>query len=99
MRTILLAILCVPFVAAAIEPVAGEKEVICSTPTAVFAAVQTLYEEYPIWHGDSQKESSVVITANPDTGSWSIIQYDKDMACVLEIGEGFRFRDPKQLKL
>jgi hypothetical protein len=41
----------------------------------------------------------VVITANPTTNSWSIIQYNEKVACILEVGKGFQFRDTQKLKL
>jgi len=99
MRLVLLTILCVPFMAFANEPVKINKEVFCTNTTTMFSAVRTMYGEQPIWHGDAEGESSVVITANPTTNTWSIIHYNEKIACLLEIGKGFRFRDTKKLKL
>jgi hypothetical protein len=99
MRLALLTILLVPFMAFAEVPVTVNKEVVCTKPSIMFAAVRTTYGEQPIWHGDAEGESSVVITANPTTNSWSIIHYNEKVACLLEVGKGFRFRDIKKLKL
>jgi hypothetical protein len=86
-------------VAFAEVPVTVNKEVVCTNPSTMFSAVRTMYGEYPIWHGDADGEGSVVITANPTTNSWSIIKYNEKVACLLEIGKEFQFRDSKKLKL
>jgi len=99
MRLALLTILLVPFMAFAEEPVTVNKEVFCTTTTTMLSAVRSSYGEYPVWHGDTEGEGSVVITANPTTNSWSIIQYNEKVACILEVGKGFRFRDTQKLKL
>jgi hypothetical protein len=99
MRLALLTILLVPFMAFAEEPVTVDKEVVCLKTSTMFAAVRTTYGEQPIWHGDAEGEGSVVITANTTTNTWSIIHYNEKVACLLEVGKGFRFRDIKKLKL
>jgi hypothetical protein len=99
MRLALLTILLVPFMAFAEVPVTVNKEVVCTKPSIMFSAVRTTYGEQPIWHGDAEDESSVVITANPTTNTWSIIHYNEKVACLLEVGKGFRFRDTRKLKL
>jgi hypothetical protein len=99
MRLALLTILLVPFMAFAKEPVTVDKEVVCTNTATMFAAVRSTYGEQPIWHGDAEDESSVVITANPTTNTWSIIHYNEKVACLLEVGKGFRFRDTRKLKL
>jgi hypothetical protein len=99
MRLALLTILLVPFMAFAEVPVTVNKEVFCTKTTTMLAAVRSSYGEYPVWHGDTEGEGSVVITANPTTNSWSIIQYNEKVACILEVGKGFRFRDTQKLKL
>jgi hypothetical protein len=81
------------------EPVTVNKEVVCTTTDTMFSAVRTMYGEQPIWHGNAEGEGSVVITVNPTTNSWSIIQYNKKVACLLEGGKGFWFLDTRKLKL
>lgn len=99
MRLALLTILLVPFMAFAEEPVTVKKEVVCTKTTTMLGALRNTYGEQPIWHGDAESEGSIVITANPTTNTWSIIQYNEKVACLLEIGKGFQFRDTKKLKL
>jgi len=99
MRLALLTILLVPFMAFAEEPVTVNKEVVCTKTSTMLAAVRNMYGEQPVWHGDAESEGSIVITANPTTNTWSIIQYNEKVACLLEVGKGFRFRDTKKLKL
>lgn len=81
------------------EPVTVNKEVVCLKTSDMFSAVRTMYGEYPVWHGDTESEGSVVITANTTTNSWSIIHYNEKVACLLEVGRGFQFWDSKKLKL
>jgi hypothetical protein len=80
-------------------PITVNKEIVCTTPSIVFSAVRSMFGEQPIWHGNAEGEGSIVITANTTTNSWSIIQYNEKIACVLEVGKGFQFRDTKKLKL
>ena len=99
MRLALLTILLVPFMAFAEKPVTVNKEVVCTSTINMFSAVQSMYEEQPIWHGNAEGEGSIVITANTTTNTWSIIHYNEKVACLLGIGKGFRFRDTQKLKL
>lgn len=99
MRLALLTVLLVPFMAFAEKPVTVNKEVVCTKPSTMFAAVRSEYGEQPIWHGDAEGEGSIVITANTTTNTWSIIHYNEKVACLLEVGKGFRFRDTQKLKL
>jgi hypothetical protein len=98
MRLAILTILLVPFMAFAKEPILIDKKVVCLKTTEMFASIQSKYGEFPIWHGDAD-EGSIVITANRITNTWSIIQYNEKVACLLAVGEKFQFRDSHKLKL
>jgi hypothetical protein len=99
MRLALLTILLVPFMAFAEKPVTVNKEVVCTSTINMFSAVQSMFGEQPIWHGNAEGQSGVVITANSTTNTWSIIHYNEKVACLLEVGKGFRFRDTQKIKL
>ena len=53
-------------------------------------------EEYPIWVGTSDtsktSKTSTMIMVNNSTQTWTVIQFDKKIACVLGVGEGFKFK-------
>jgi hypothetical protein len=63
-----------------------EKPVICSDPKTVVENVSRDYQEVPAWAGKDDK-SRYVLTLNTKTGSWTIIQYNDKLACVLGTGD------------
>ena len=64
------------------------KPVTCDTTQLVFQALFEQAGERPIWlgRGDGADASSTTIFANEKTKSWTIVQFDKNMACVLGSG-------------
>ena len=50
-------------------------------------------QEHPFWVGtnDTSKTSTVVML-NDKTQTWTVVQFDKKVACVLGAGEGFKFK-------
>jgi hypothetical protein len=66
------------------------KPVTCDSTLLVFQALLEQAGEKPIWvgKGDGADTSKTVILANEKTKSWTIIQFDKNMACVLGSGVG-----------
>jgi hypothetical protein len=66
------------------------KPVTCDSTLLVFQALLEQAGENPIWvgKGDGVDTSKTVILANEKTKSWTIIQFDKNMACVLGSGVG-----------
>ena len=64
------------------------KPVTCDSTLLVFQALLEQAGEKPIWvgKGDGVDTSRTVILANEKTESWTIVQFDKNMACVLGSG-------------
>jgi len=64
------------------------KPVTCDSTLLVFQALLEQAGEKPIWvgKGDGVDTSRTVILANEKTKSWTIVQFDKNMACVLGSG-------------
>jgi len=64
------------------------KPVTCDSTLLVFQALLEQAGEKPIWvgQGDGADTSKTVILANEKTKSWTIVQFDKNMACVLGSG-------------
>jgi hypothetical protein len=79
------------------QPVTVEKPIVCDTPKIV---IETLtgsgYQEQPFWSG-TDKLSRYIMLVNEDTGSWSIVQFNNNIACVLGTGDNHRqiFSGPK----
>lgn len=82
-------ILLVPLLASA-EPIQINKPVTCENTLLIFQALLEQAGEKPIWvgKGDGTDTSKTVILANEKTKSWTIVQFDKNMACVLGSGVG-----------
>ena len=82
-------ILLAPLLASA-EPIQINKPVTCENTLLIFQALLEQAGEKPIWvgKGDGTDTSRTVILANEKTKSWTIVQFDKNMACVLGSGVG-----------
>lgn len=94
-----IAIACVLFLPAFVVaqqqqgPVKVEKPVICG-PTELVIGEVANYKEIPVW-GSQLEDSKIALFANPETESWTMIQWNKDVACVIEAGKGYFLKDPK----
>jgi hypothetical protein len=96
MHKFIFGVLLLPALAYA-QPVTVEKPVICDTPKIVIETLTgTGYREQPFWAGND-KSSRYIMLVNEDTGSWTIVQFNNNIACVLGTGENHRqiFLGPK----
>jgi hypothetical protein len=67
-----------------------ERKLTCGKTQFVLTALSKKAKESPVWVGyDPATGTNTAIMVNPETLSWTVVQYDKDMACVLDSGEGF----------
>jgi hypothetical protein len=87
-KTLILLLTTLSFYALA-EPITKNKRVICDdTTTLINAMVNGEYKENPVWSGlDIESETKYGLLMNSKTGTWTIIQFDEKMACVLGVGE------------
>lgn len=86
MRKFLLGVLLLPAMATA-EPVTVEKPVQCDkTERVINYLLNSEYKEKPIWVG-SDDLSRFSIFSNNKTGSWTIVQFNETVACILGAGE------------
>ncbi len=85
----LILFLLVPLLASA-ETIQLNKPVTCVSAMLVFQALVEQAGEKLIWvgKGDGADTSRTVVLANEKTKSWTIVQFDKNMACVLGSGVG-----------
>ena len=74
-------------------PVTVEKPVICG-PTEIVITSVVEFKELPIW-GSQLEDSKIALFANAETETWTMIQWNDDVACVIEVGKGYFLRDPK----
>lgn len=89
MRTFILGVLLLPVFALA-EPVTVEKPVVCDRVEKVFEELQgQSYKEQPIWIGAGEN-STFTIFANEKTKTWTVVQFNDNIACVLGMGDNGR---------
>ncbi len=63
------------------------KPVYCSSLKLVIETVTSPeYREEPVWSGRDEK-SKYIMTANRKTGTWTFIQYNDNIACVIGVGD------------
>lgn len=66
-----------------------DKPVICSDPKTVIETLSDQYQEQPVWSGRGT-ESKYVLLVNPKTSTWSIVEYNDKLACVVGTGKAAR---------
>ena len=84
---ITLALVAVAFTVTA-QPRTVNKPVVCEATEKVFRTIVEEYKETPQWQGHNpQQGTSTVLTVNTQTGSWTLIEYTAQTACVIGVGE------------
>lgn len=73
------------------EPVTIEKPVICDATETVFKSLSgENYQETPIWLASStEKLVNYSLWVNVSTKTWTIVQFNKNIACILGVGESY----------
>jgi hypothetical protein len=89
MRKIFASVLLLPVLALAQQgPVKVDKEVICDETAVVLKwALDNDFKEQPLWTG-ADRISRYSLLANEKSGTWTLIQFNKDVACILGTGAG-----------
>jgi len=76
----------------------SSKPVICDSFSEVFTTIINDFNEKLFWAGeDLTNESKYALMVNSETGTWTIIQFSKDTACVLGVGKNSSLSTGKQL--
>jgi hypothetical protein len=87
MRKFLLGVLLLPALVVA-QPVTVEKPVICEKTELVIESLQKgEYKENPSWIGYDDK-SKYALFVNEKTRTWTMIQFNENIACLIGTGEG-----------
>ena len=91
MKALLASVLLLPALALAQQDyVIVEKDVVCGDTKQVLEELYIEYNEKPVWTGDEPR-SRYSLLVNEKTGSWTLIQFDQTVACV--IGSGVNSRE------
>ena len=64
-----------------------QKTLKCSDAQSVMNYFVDIHKETPVWVGKSVHNTHITLLTNPATGSWTMIEYDARLACVLGAGE------------
>lgn len=63
------------------------KEMKCSDAQSVMNYFVDIHKEKPVWVGKSVHNTHITLLMNRETRSWTLIEYDSKLACVLGAGE------------
>jgi hypothetical protein len=74
-------------IAHAQEIVDLNKAMKCSEPQKVMNYFVDTHKEIPVWVGKTVHNSHITLLMNRETRSWTMIEYDDRLACVLGAGE------------
>jgi hypothetical protein len=75
-------------------PVTIEKTVVCDkTQNVLDVIINGRYQENPVW-GGVDDDSRYGLLVNRETGTWTIIQFNKETACILGTGKSSRSMYP-----
>ena len=64
-----------------------QKSLKCSDAQIVMNYFVDTHKETPVWVGKSVHNTHVTLLMNRETRSWTMIEYDDRLACVLGAGE------------
>ena len=74
-------------IAHAQEVIDLNKPLKCSDAQAVVNYFVDTHKETPVWVGKSVHNTQITLLMNKETRSWTLIEYDAKLACVLAAGE------------
>lgn len=91
MKKLVLSLLALPVFAFAQQSpnaVTIEKSVVCIDAAVLVNGLEdNKYREVPVWMGtDIDSDSLWGLITNPVTGTWTIIQFDQDVGCIIGAG-------------
>ena len=64
-----------------------QKSLKCSDAQVVMNYFVDTHKETPVWVGKSVHNTHITLLVNKETRSWTMIEYDSRLACVLGAGE------------
>lgn len=63
------------------------KVIVCDKTEIILQSLMTQFQEVPQWTGrDLQNGTTYVLTSNLKDGTWTLVQTDKEIACVIGVG-------------
>lgn len=77
------------------------KTIVCDKSTNMLPWFSEKFGEEPVWIGvakeatETDETAFVSVVLNQETQTWSVVMYNREIACLLESGTGFKFKFPK----
>lgn len=96
-KYICIALLAISTSVAAQQPIKANKNVVCFPGTKLFDDLKDKYGEEPMVMGveGTMKDVGMALFINKDTGSYTVVEFDSEAACIISIGKNVRYRFPK----
>lgn len=80
------------------KPQAHEKIVQCWPSTFLFTTLRDKYGETPIFTAANNPEhggvTSIVLLVNAEAHTWSLVEFDTKVACMIGIGKDYKITIP-----
>jgi len=74
-------------IATAQEIIDLNKPLKCSDAQSVMNYFLNTHQETPVWVGKTVLNTNITLLMNKETRSWTMVEYDARLACVLGAGE------------
>ncbi len=89
-KSVVIGVLFLPFFVFAQQgAVRVDKPVICFDSKTTIEELQKEWKEIPFWGSVLEDKSKIALFINPKTKSWTILQWNDKVACVIEAGEDY----------
>lgn len=97
MKKIFILLFFIPNLVVAKEWFEAHKQLDCGPFSDILSIItEKGVNEEVSWIGESEgNQSQVALFLNPKTSTWTLVQYNKDYACVLEMGKNYKTYKPK----
>lgn len=84
-------------ITASAAPIVSDKKVACFPIKQLVTILLDRYGEEPMLFGISERNDDigVAVYINKETGTYTIIEFNKDAACILSVGKNIQYRYPQ----
>ena len=79
------------------KPVRADKSIVCYPIKPFLKDIKNKYGEEAMIIGEegTMEQVGMAVYINKESGSYTVIEFDKEAACVLSVGKNVRYRFPK----
>jgi hypothetical protein len=96
--TILVLLMCTASAMAQSTAIEVKKSIVCDDTKKIYnELVNGEYAESPAWGGEADK-TKFILLINKTTGTWTLIEFNKNLSCILGVGEGSHIMDFEKKK-